>query len=161
MSIVNVDSNIRYVTYREIDEKFDKELIDIDLKSKYMNKPNRGFWGSPVDAEFGWKEWCENEDYGCYDFDNPIYWRLKEGKIFQVDWDDLESEEFNQYVTRTSYRTPLLDFESMREDGIIAVQLMNACIGHSFTDFGDIELMFNSWDCESIVVLDKDYILFE
>lgn len=162
MGIVNVDPNKEYVTYFNKGDIFNKDSITINLESNFNNKPKTGFWGSPVDAAFGWKEWCENEEYGDYDFENPIKWKLKEGKIFQVDWDDLETDEFNRYLIYTKdIFTPNLDFITMHNDEIIAVELLNASIGHSFLRLDRTELMFNSWDCESIVVLDKDCIVFE
>lgn len=44
----------------------------------------------------------------------------------------------------------------MLEDGIVAVELMDGWIGHRFENF--LEASFNTWDCESIVVLDETKI---
>jgi len=140
--------------------------------------------GSPVNAKFGWKDWCESEDYGDYDFNNPIYWKLKEGsKIFQIDWKEVELDKSNtllKYIKFKNWREEdlkdmpieakinilthgglydaetVIDFVSMLNDGIVAVELLNSCIGHNFIN--NLEISFNSWDCESIVVLDPSYI---
>ena len=57
-----------------------------------------------------------------------------------------------------NYIMASLDFNKLLEDNIIAVQLLDGSIGHRFIT--DIETMFNSWDCESIVVLDESKIEF-
>ena len=39
--------------------KFEK----IKTINQYLNKPAGGLWSSPVDSVWGWKDWCESEDY--------------------------------------------------------------------------------------------------
>lgn len=164
--IVEADKNNVYVTYLREGVLFDPSKIVINLDNRHngcLFKPDRGFWGSPVDARYGWKEWCENEEFGNYDFNNPVYWTLTSGKILLVDWDEVENKEtsnLTKYVTTPNYTDSytILDWDKMLEDGIVAVQLMDGCIGHCFKY--DLEEHFNSWDCESIVVLDKSRLNF-
>ena len=34
------------------------------IQNRYgMTKPYGGFWASPKDAEWGWKDWCEAEEF--------------------------------------------------------------------------------------------------
>lgn len=155
-----------YVTYLERYAEFDPDKIKILLSNRRngcLFKPDKGFWGSPVDAKYGWKEWCENEEFGDYDFEKPVYWTLTDGKILQIDWDEVtdKSSSLVKYVVDEgtgTYNYSHLDWEKMIEDGIVAVQLMDACIGHVFKNV--LESKFNAWDCESIVVLDKNKIKF-
>lgn len=161
--IITSNGNKRYVTYLDSKEEFDKHLIYTDLSSRgSINKPKIAWWGSPVDAEYGWKEWCENNEYE-FNFDNPIYWTMKEGsKIYTIDFIDTESDpdnQLSQYIVDDGFGSCYLDYQRMKDDGIDAVELYNAAIGHLF--ISRIETMFNSWDCESIVVLNPDVIEFE
>ena len=184
-------TNKQYVTYLSKQKyersDFDPSLIETDLSHFLDSKPKCAWWGSPVDATFGWKDYCLS-DYGTEDFDfehHSIYWHLKEGsKIFQIDMDDVKLEESNEllkyiYFTDNSYPVcekhfpitetieilnsyemrPRLNFSRILSDGIVAVELMDACIGHMFMN--QLETMFNSWDCESIVILDSSKIIFE
>lgn len=166
--IVESNRETKYVTYFQKGEVFDPDKIVIDLNNKhngFLFKPDKGFWGSPVDARYGWKEWCENEEFGNYDFNKPVYWTLTNGKILQVNWDEVENKETSNL---TKYIKPMmigdyhaydiLDWNKMLEDGIVAVQLMDGCIGHCFKN--RLEVKFNGWDCESIVVLDKSRLKF-
>ena len=164
--IVEVNENNKYVTYLREGVLFDQSKIVINLDNHCngcLFKPDKGFWGSPVNAIYGWKEWCENEEFGNYDFNNPVYWTLTSGKILQVNWDEVENEEtsnLTKYIT-TPYNIDhytILDWDKMLEDDIVAVQLMNPMIGHIFKY--DLEERFNAWDCESIVVLDKSRLNF-
>lgn len=164
--IVEADKNNTYVTYLREDVSFDPSKIVINLDNRYngcLFKPDKGFWGSPIDASYGWKEWCENEEFGDYDFNKPVYWTLTDGKILQIDWDDVNNKETSvlmKYMTIPNdiYSYSILEWKKMLEDGIVAVQLMNSSIGHVFKN--DLELRFNNWDCESIVVLDKSKLSF-
>lgn len=166
--IVESNENIKYVTYLKEGVSFDPSKIIIDLNNKhngFLFKPDRGFWGSPIDASYGWKEWCENEEFGSYDFNKPVYWTLTSGKILQVGWDEVNNKELSNL---TKYIKPMmiggccpytiLDWDKMLEDGIVAVQLMDGCIGHCFKNI--LEEHFNGWDCQSIVVLDKSRLKF-
>ena len=103
------------------------------------------------------------EDEYEFNFDNAIYWTMKEGsKIYTIDFIDTESDPDNQllqYIVEDEFGGCYLDYQRMKDDGIDAVELYNAAIGHLF--ISRIETMFNSWDCESIVVLNPDAIEFE
>lgn len=191
MGIVNVTDKqyVTYLSKKKCREEFDPSLIETDLECFLESKPNCAWWGSPVDTKFGWKEYCISE-YGTkdFDFEHPIYWHLKEGiyfcKIFQIDIDDVKLEESNELlkyiyfldksysgyekhfpITETieklnSYEMrPRLNFSRLLNDGIVGVELMDACIGHMFMN--QLETMFNSWDCESIVILDSSKIIFD
>lgn len=161
MGVILVDPNKTYVTYWRLAKygKFDPEHIETNFGFSVTCKPKRAFWGSPVDADYGWKDWCEDNEYE-YDFSNPIYWRLKEGsKILTIDAPDVEDESnsiMNKYIIEL-HGSKSFDFAKMAEDGIDAVELMNACIGHCFIN--RIETMFNAWDCESIVLLNPSKLI--
>ena len=175
-----------YVTYRQKDAlDFDKSSIKINPTFRYNGKPEEAWWGSPEDAEFGWKQWCELEEIGCYAWNEPIKWKLEPGsKIFQIDMKQVQLEADNplldyitildqtvypyivvncsneekiKYIEDVNYRMQINYFK-MIKDGIVAVELMNAGIGHYFKN--RLEILFNGWDCESICVLDPSKIIW-
>ena len=184
-------SDKTYLTYWNPNKKepFDMSRIFTDLKYELNGKPTAAFWGSPEDAEYGWKEWCHDNDFyigkGGYDFNNPIKWKLeKDSKILQIGRkNEIELVPNNplikyvnivkDYTDRTVYKNLTvdeklktiynggsieIDYERMKEDGIVAVELLDACIGHLFIN--RLELCFNGWDCESICVLDPRKIIW-
>ena len=167
--MIELTDEKKYITYFHKDKKFDPtKLRTIIGNVSLINKPEKAFWGSPVNAEFGWKEWCQCEDFGSYDWNNYVIWSLEPNcKILRIDWDDIVHKEiledyltipYEFMATGCSWFENCLDFKKLKTDGIVAVELMNPAIGHSFKY--DLEMMFNSWDCESIVVLDETKIVF-
>lgn len=177
--MIKTANDEKYVTYFPPERfPFDPDSIHIKITGErmYINKPDRVFWGSPVDAEFGWKEWCESEDFGNYNWDEPIVWKLKAGtKILEVNWEDIKSQNSilekyticpyrnleNEFMPELMRKEKVLDFFRLLEDGICAVHLIDGSIGHCFLWDNPYERMFYTWDCDSIVVLDKTKIIFE
>jgi len=46
----------------------------VEIKNeKYFNKPVGGLWASNIDAKFGWKEWCQGNDYGSGGLKNLLH----------------------------------------------------------------------------------------
>lgn len=153
-----------YITYNNKDIEFNKDLIKTSLKTNYINKPTEAFWGSPENAEYGWKEWCESEEFGDYDFDNPIRWKLKDGsKIYTISLKSVTTingiNKLSRYIISNELESMIyLNYRQMRNNNIAAVELLDARVGHLFRN--RIEISFNGWDCESIVVLDPSKIIF-
>lgn len=150
-----------YITYGFVLEDPKNIVTNLD---ECINKPKKALWGSPVDAEFGWRDWCENEEWwpgGEPDyFDKSFKWTLKDGsKVLTINTiGDLEDLDKRGYF---DHRGPFmfdsrLNFHRILEDGYSAVELTDGYIGHYFKN--DLEMSFNSWDCESIVVLDPDKV---
>ena len=43
--------------------KFDPNRF-VPVRNDYcLNKPRGGFWASPTSTDYGWREWCADEDY--------------------------------------------------------------------------------------------------
>lgn len=159
--ITNSNPNKIYITYLEYNNVFNSDLIETNLESIYPTfKPKRAFWGSPSDAKFGWKEWCEREDFGNYNFNNPIKWKLKDdARIFNIDMNAVLNPNtiIKKYVLTNFYGLSL-DFKHMKNDDIDAIELLDAKVGHEF--YNELESGFYGWDCESIVVLNPSKIIF-
>ena len=160
-----------YVKYWNTNyESFDSNEIQIILGNPEFQwgKPDLGFWGSPKNASYGWKEWCSDNFFDNYDWDNPIFFRLKSNStILRIDIEDLNEDVLGKYVIldEKMYRAIQrkrysLDYNKIVEDGIDAVELMDSRIGHLFFNDNAYEQIFYTWDCESIVVLNKDVLEF-
>lgn len=122
----------------------------------YINKPDFGLWGSTVDCEFGWKEWCESEDFRTDTLDRYFVFKVKDGaKIFTVRKnDDVSDYLYTPHLFTLKYMFPqkYIDFDKiMKEyDGMELIH------GDNYMDlhFG----YFYSWDVDSIVVWNPDVI---
>ena len=121
-----------------------------------INKPDFGLWGSPVDCEFGWKDWCESEDFRTDTLDRYFVFKVKDGaKIFTVRKDsDISDYLYTPHLYTLKYMFPpnYIDFNKiMKEyDGMELIH------GYNYWDlhFGH----FYSWDVDSIVVWNPDVI---
>ena len=122
----------------------------------YINKPDFGLWGSPVDCEFGWKEWCESEDFRTDTLDRYFVFKVKDGaKIFTVREDsDVSDYLYTPYLYTLKYMSPpnYIDFNKiMKEyDGMELIHGDNYLSLHYSH--------FYSWDVDSIVVWNPDVI---
>ena len=159
-----------YITYGfKID---DIKNIKTDLRNSGVMKPKSALWGSPIDAEYGWKEWCESEhyipgnkkpfeEYADEYFGTYFTWTLKEGsKVYTVsNMEDIEKLESLKIIYKDTrfYGGYTIDFIEAYNQGYCAVELTDPCMGHRF--YNELEMLFNSWDCESIVVLDPSKII--
>ena len=44
----------------------------------YLNKPSGGLWCSPVNSNYGWKDWCNGEGYNVGSLKTWTKFKLKE-----------------------------------------------------------------------------------
>ena len=118
-----------YITYGFVLEDPSKIVTNLD---ECVNKPKKALWGSPVDAEFGWRDWCENEEWwpgGEPDyFDKSFKWTLKDGsKVLTIntigDLEDLDKKGYFDHIGPFMFG-PRLNFNKILEDGYSAVDLM-------------------------------------
>ena len=65
------------VSLVEVPAKFDKTLFN-PIRNDNFVKPIGGYWASPVDADWSWKDWCESEQYRVCDEKNSFKFTLKE-----------------------------------------------------------------------------------
>ena len=128
-----------------------------------MNKPANRLWACPMNAKYSWKDWCESEELFLDSFNHYIKFTLEEGsQILQIEYKDVknfddDSNYLKKYITTSNFTSsPELDYHKLLKNGIVAVQLMSAAIGHYFIN--RFEANFNAWDCESIVILDHSKI---
>lgn len=168
--MVEVAGDQVYCTFLSSEKTFDPAKIVTNLTSTDLNKPRSAWWGSPIDAELGWAQWCLEEEFALdeYDFDkDPIAWTLpKDAKVFRVTWGDVLNPPFGELYPFVDFYTDgifhshyfKLNFNKLAEAGIVAVELTDPSIGHRFHN--PVESMFNYWDCQSIAVLDSSKIQF-
>lgn len=148
-----------YITYGKgnvLDTSRLPDLNELDLTPSFINKIPGTLWGSPVDANFGWKEWCHNNDFHTTSFKTSFKWTIKEDSrlLFISTLEDLEKVPF----VETEFGLLQIDFQKIANDyDAMEISMDNLYIGHMF--LSEKERAFNSWDCDSIMVLNKDIII--
>ena len=143
-------------------------LQDLQLEyintSECNNKVKNTLWGSPVDSRFSWKQFCYSENFLLTEehFQTHFLWTMKNNsKILTIETlNDLEKVPFIIDNDFGCIFGACIDFNTIVKDGYVAIELSHEVmpIGHMFT--GNLkEEAFYCWDCSSIMVLDKDYIV--
>lgn len=148
--------NREFITYgKHIDPA--KFIKPHQGRCRWMNKPDGGLWASPVDSEWGWRDWCEAENFPC----NTQVWtkfKFKESaRIMEI----LDLGLLHHYIRKYPAKVDILGHVCFDWDSIIkdydAVYL---------SDNGNRECHLpmipgpdlNAWDCESVMVLNLDII---
>ena len=128
------------------------------------NKPRGGFWGSRIDAKYGWKEWNKESSFAPCDESNCVRFALKKGanivEIHSVeDWQKFYDKYwagFSYVDFSTTYFDDCgkakVDFEQAVADGIDGIEVF-------ISDDRDLYSAMYGWDCDSIVVFNKDVIV--
>lgn len=133
---------IHYGTENFSLEKFE----DIKKKRKYcLNKPAYGLWASPVNTNWGWKDWCKSENYRIDSFGKSFRFRLKNGsKILTVRM-IRDIEPFLKREANDPFYGRIQFSEIMKKyDGLELIH------GDHYMELHDGP--FYTWDCDSIVI---------
>ena len=131
------------------------------IKNKdILCKPEGGLWGSPVGCAYGWKEWCESSQFTECNESNSFKFGISDNanilRISSVsDLDGLPRFE-KQFISFSSWI--VLDFEKMLLDGVDAIEL-NISGDESEDALDCLYFKLYGWDCDSVLVMNKDVII--
>lgn len=120
------------------------------IKNISWNKPSGGLWTSPLNSKYGWKQWNEDSQFRkCTDY---IKLELKpDSKVFVINtMEDLVGHSTREVMDRYCY----LDFEKMSKE-YDAIWLTLDGLKNT-GGFNNIKYSTYGWDCESVLILNKD-----
>lgn len=134
----------------------------LKITNRFMwTKPNGGMWSSPCISEFGWKEWCESEDFRVGKLLEYFVFELKpDSNILTIHGNaTLIMLKIMGYCIDYScncgykpcgYDQYYLDFEKILNDGYDAIQV-----------FINNETYWSlyGWDCDSLLILNPDCVV--
>ena len=144
---------IMKVVHYATDKNFKLKPIEIGefIKNNLPVKPRGGLWASPIHTKFGWKEWCNSEDFGDVSAKYPVVLDIDMSRIMvikkasdldKLPWCKLEGLDLLEFI----------DFGKLIKDGVDGIYL---------TEKGQWETRFTfprglyGWDCESVLVLNE------
>ena len=123
-------------------------------------KPKGGLWGSREMASFGWKDWCECENFRKCDISDAFRFILRDGaKVGMIScMADLKKLPVRK-CSRQSLWQVLLDFEECLHEGYDAIEL--CWYGEEYRELAadDMHFALYGWDCDSIVVLKPSAVI--
>lgn len=142
--------NKKYIHYGS--QAFNPERFD-EIKNNMPTKPTGGLWASPIDANFGWREWNAESHFMTCNKENSFVFTLSEkAKVERMymlsDVDSLPQRDLGYSTNMVA-----INFEACVNQGIDAIELCTLGNGLYWALYG--------WDCESIIVLNKDVIEVE
>lgn len=133
-------------------EKFEERRQN-PHNNRYINKPPYGLWASPIDADLGWKDWCEAEEFHTDRLDKSFTFTLSDNaKILVV----TSNDDIKDYISDFDKRVSLfkyLDFDKIMRD-YDCMELV-----HTYGHYDELHGgFFNSWDVDSIVIWNPQII---
>lgn len=157
--------NNAYIHYGS--SEFDTEKFKAIKNRLLFVKPDGGLWGSPESTPFGWKEWCENNEFQTDKLESHFQFTLApHANILQInskgdlcELPEIEPPVVNGREFPTSTMPwVLLDFERLLADGFDAIQVNMS--NDTATRFGEgLYHALYGWDMDSILVMNKDVIV--
>lgn len=148
----------KYIHYGHT--KFEKDMFCPISNRELFTKPNGGLWASPVDAKFGWKDWCNAEKFRKCKKSNSFTFTLRGNAVVEhirsvSDLDALPK------VKSTYELWCQLDFERLLEIGIDAIELHMS--EEVFIDglypMNTLYHQLYGWDCDSILIMNPDVVV--
>ena len=127
--------------------------IFVEVENVCWNKPIGGLWASDINAKYGWNNWCKDEDYCECKEENSFRFTLKENsKVLVISsHDDLNKLPLEDGVPEyINDRSLCIDFEKLKRK-YDAIEVLISEDNRLYYDL-------YGWDCDSILVLNKECI---
>jgi len=121
------------------------------------SKPKGGLWASPKNSEYGWKDWCEDNDFYTDKLKNKFDFTYKGNTAVIEKEEDLYSNLIWQSLDRRKGVVHLeaIDYEAMIEAGCDAIFLTEE--GQYNTRLTFPRNLYG-WDCECVLILNPKTI---
>lgn len=137
----------------EYDQKAFKP-IEYDDVYTIANKCRYGLWACPIDSNFGWKEWCEREDFPS---GNDLFtFKLKDNaKIYVVDnYEDLERIS----TLKDRFGRGSINFKELLANNYDGIYVTDNAVSSLRYIEGNIQDL-SCWDVESLCVFNPNVII--
>lgn len=155
---MSVGEKQKYIHYGS--SEFDKNIFIPIRNGNLESKPFGGMWASPVDSEWGWRNWCEAIEFRLYDLntsfsfvlsDDARVLHLKSGK------DVAELPRYNWTCFPGDPGFMYIDFEAlMKNYDAIEVHLSEES-SYKYDD--SLCWKMYAWDCDSILIMNPDIVI--
>ena len=147
----------RYIHYGS--DKFDiNKFLPIVNQDYDWTKPKQGgIWASPIDAEFGWQQWCISEDFHVNKLNNYfVFDLLPTARICHIRsiYDLKKLPKLSPIVQSMYYN---IDFE-LAKKRYDAIQLHLSEETRCGDYLESLYFKLYGWDCDSILIMNPDII---
>lgn len=124
------------------------------IQNRYgMTKPYGGFWASPKDAEWGWKDWCEAEEFReCKESNSFCFTLRDDSKVLTITNTEQLRSIPQQNCEGFLMLWKALDFETLESSGVDAVEVNLSADRNLYYEL-------YGWDCDSILIMNPEIIV--
>ena len=141
---------VTYIHYGH--KEFDINKFMVPKNRQFLNKPLGGLWASKTDTEFGWKDWCEKEDYSFCDRNQSFMFKISDNaNVIYINCVEDVKKLPDQKTDLSLTCIKTVDFEQLIDDGVDAIEF------NISMDWG-LYMALYGWDCDSMLVLNPDVI---
>lgn len=143
-----------------------------EIKNRKFNiKPEGGMWTSPKKSLYGWIDFCKREDFRLPDgFINGFEFQLKpKSKVYIIDsFIDLIKVPYkliDPFYNNIQFGQNFIDYEEMAKEYDAIWLTVNGQWEtrlpeiNGLMDFDGRSINLYGWDCESLLILNKDCII--
>ena len=143
--------NKKYIHYGH--KHFDREKFQSIRNIPIFTKPDGGLWASPVDAEYGWKRWCKDENFRECNKENSFTFTLSQNARVMT----ILSSKGAKALPKQEVKLPfddwvIVDFEKLREQGYDADEV-------KISNDPALYWALYGWDCDSILIMNPDVVV--
>jgi hypothetical protein len=119
------------------------------VENKNHMKPKGGLWASPINCNYGWREWCDDNDFGDRSTQFEIIFTgnvLVINSAADIDLLDWRDDVF--------YRS-IVDYEKLQGRGVDAIYITEK--GEQETRFLQPRDLYG-YDCECVLIMNPEGI---
>ena len=146
----------KYIHYGA--DTFDKTKFTniVNVDHDWAKPKSGGLWASRIDAEYGWVDWCRDNEFKWSDFTKSFTFQLsKTAKVCHLySIKDLDLLPQRKPIVISSYY--LIDYEKASEK-YDAIEL-HLSEEHPDDYVKSLYFKLYGWDCDSILILNPDII---
>ena len=134
-------------------KEFNKKLFNSIKNRITFTKPNGGLWASDINAKYGWKDWCENNNFRECNLENSFEFSITpDARVLTINNVEILKDlpKIKNNIIPTSMWC-FLDFEKLSKSyDVIEVNI---------SADRDLYWELYGWDCDSILVMNPSVIV--
>lgn len=132
-------------------------FTQVTNKGQFPVKPDGGFWASRVGAKYGWRNWCEDEDFRLEKLNTHFRFLITPAaRVFHIySGKDLGRLPHRNDCFDECYFYP--DFEQMIKDGWDAIEIHLSSTDENWR-VGGLNDRLCGWDCDSTLIMNPKII---
>ena len=127
------------------------EEYKFDKIKNFTNKPRGGLWCSPINSENGWYEWCTRENFRNLTLTHSFVIEIKGNILVIGSINDIKKLPFIECKC-----FPIIDFVKLSKE----YDAIHLTLDGLYVDLFDLNFpSLYGWDCESVLVLNKECVI--